>query len=736
MSKFMVVEMVCAVAFAVGFVALGADGSGADPRANAAEHAAQAAGGTAEVAGWTEANPFAKASTLPFQAPPFDKIKDSDYQPAIEEGIRRELIEVEAVANNPEPPTFANTIEALERRGELLTRVGNVFGNLTSANTNPTLQKIDTDTTPKIAAMNDAIYLNPKLFARVKAVYDGREAAGLQGEAKYLTERYYRDFVRAGANLSEADKEKMRGYNKELALLANQFQNKLLAATNAAGVLVDNKAALAGLSDADITHAADAATAAGHPGKWLITLQNTTQQPPQVYLKNRAVRERLFNASVERASHADHNDTQATIERQAQLRAQRAKLLGYPNYASYALETQMAKTPDNAFKLLTDLSPAATAKARGEAARMQNLIDEQKGGFKLEPWDWQFYAEQVRKSDYALDESQIKPYLEIDRVLQDGVFFAAHQMYGLTFEERKDIPVYQQDVRVFEVFDADGSSLALFYFDPWARPNKIGGAWTNAFVGESTLLKQKAVVTNTENFSKPPAGQPALVSFSDVITMFHEFGHALHGMLNLAAYPSSDVPRDFVEMPSQFNEHWALEPTVFANYAKHYKTGEPMPDELVAKIRKARTFNQGFATTEYVEASLLDLAWHTLPPDAPLQDAAKFDPEALEKYKVYMKDVPPRYHSPYFAHIWSGGYSSGYYAYLWAEVIDDDAYEWFVENGGMTRANGQRFREMILAKAGTEDAAEMYRAFRGRDASVTPLIEQRGLSEHASARVR
>jgi len=680
-----------------------------------------------------ETNPFAHPSPLPFHAPPFDKIKDSDYQPAIEEGMKRQLAEMEFIANSPEVPTFANTIEAMERTGEMLRRVQSVFNSMVSSNTNPTIRKVQTEEAPKLAAHRDAIYLNPKLFARVKVVYDQRTTLKLAPDAEYLVERYYRDFVRAGALLSVVDKDTMRALNKEQAQLSDQFRNKVLADTNASALVISDQAELAVLPAADIAASADAATKLGQAGKWVITLQNTTQQPAQTYLKDRSVRERLFNASCKRGDHGGENDTKSIVERLAQLRAQRAKLLGYSTFAAYALDDQMAKTPENAIKLMSDLAPSATDKAREEASQMQALIDKESGGFKLEPWDWQFYAEQVRKSQYDLDESAIRPYFELDHVLRDGVFYAANQLYGLTFKERKDIPVYQPDVRVFEVFDADGSSLALFYIDFFARPNKQGGAWTSSFLSQSRLLGTKPVVTNTENFVKPAPGQPMLLSFTEVTTMFHEFGHALQGIMSDVRYPNSRIPRDFVEVPSQFNEHWALDAAVLANYAKHYKTGEAMPSELVQKIRKSRTFNQGFATTEYLEAALLDMTWHMIPPDAPLQDADTFEPEALKRFHVYLLEVPPRYHTTYFSHIWGGGYSAGYYAYLWSEVIDDDAFAWFKEHGGMTRENGQRFRNMVLAHAGAQDSAAMYRAFRGRDPEVEPLLEERGLKPHAKA---
>jgi peptidyl-dipeptidase Dcp len=684
-------------------------------------------GGSATAAG---TNPFFQESTLPFHAPPFDKIKDADYQPAIEEGMKQQLAEVEAIANNPQPPTFDNTIVAMERSGALLTRVSHVFFGLTQADTNPTLQKVEEEETPKLAAHEDKIYLNPKLFARVKSIYDRRDKLGLDAEAKYLVERYYKNFVRSGALLSDADKTKLQALNQEEAKLTTDFRNKVLADTNDSAVVVDDKAQLDGLSDADIAAAADLAKERKLAGKYVIALQNTTRQPIVTFMKNRDLRERVLKASSERGSHGGENDTRAIVERLAQLRADKAKLLGYADYAAYSLDDQMAKTPQNAEKLLTDLVPAATAKARSEAADLQKMADAEGNHFKVDAADWQFYAEKVRKAQYDLDESQIKPYFLLDRVLKDGVFFAANKLYGVTFKERKDIPVYNPDVRVFEVFDSDGSSLALWYADYFQRPSKSGGAWEDVFVDQNGLTGTKPVVYNIANFSKPAAGQPALLSFDDVTTMFHEFGHALHAMFSRTKYPTfsgTSVPRDFVEFPSQFNEHWALDPAVFANYAKHYQTGEPMPQSLVEKIRKAHTFNQGYDTTEYVSAALLDLAWHSLAPGSPLQKVETFEPAALKRYKVDLPEVPPRYHTTYFSHIWGGGYSAGYYAYLWSEVIDDDAFYWFKEHGGLTRENGQRFRDMILSRGGTQDSAALYRAFRGRDPEVEPLLIERGL---------
>jgi peptidyl-dipeptidase Dcp len=679
---------------------------------------------------FTRTNPFSQPSDLPFGAPRFDRIHNEDYAPAIEEGMRQHLEEVDAIANQTTAPTFENTIVALERSGDLLTRVLKTFGGVTSANTNDTLQAVQTEESPKLAAHSDAIFLNDKLFQRVRAIYDRRVQLGLTPEQKHLVERYELDFVRAGAKLSEADKTRLRALNQEESKLTNEFQNRLLAATKAAALVFDDRADLEGLSEADIAAAAEAATERKLPGKWVLRLQNTTQQPAQESLRRRAVRQRLFDASIHRADRGDSVDTRSAIQRIAQLRAERAKLLGYPTAAAYVLDDQMAKTPDAAIKLLTEIGTPAVAKAHSESAKIRALLDRDVPGARVEPWDWQYYSGQVRNAEYDLDESQIKPYFELDRVLRDGVFFAANQLYGLTFKERKDIPVYQPDVRVFEVFDADGSPLALFYADYFKRDNKSGGAWMDSFVDQSGLLGTKPVVYNVANFTKPAAGQAALLSFDDVTTMFHEFGHALHGMFSHVEYPmltGTNVPRDFVEFPSQFNEHWALDPVVFAHYAKHYKTGAPMPQVLVDKIKKSRTFNQGFALTEYISAALLDMAWHTLPPGAPKQDVDAFETAALARYHVDVHEVPPRYRTTYFAHIWNGGYAAGYYAYLWAEVLDHDAYAWFVEHGGLTRANGQRFRDMVLSRGGSEDAATLYRAFRGRDPSVEPLLIQRGL---------
>ena len=675
-------------------------------------------------------NPFYATSTLPFHAPPFDKIKDSDYQPAIEAGMAQQLEEIRAIADNPAPPTFENTLVAMEKTGALFRRATAAFDGVTGANTNPTLQKAEEALAPLIAAHSDAIYLNSRLFARVQAVYNQRESLKLDPESQRLLEIVYQRFVHAGANLSDADKASLKKLNQEESTLSNAFKNKLLAATRDAALTTPDKAALAGLSDAQIASAAQAAKTRDQRG-YVIPLQNTTQQPSLTSLSDRTTRQTLFDNSWTRSERGGVNDTRATIARLAQLRTEKAKLLGFPNYAAWKLENQMAKTPEAALKFMDDLVPPATANAQSEAKEIQSVIDAQKAGFQLEPWDWNFYAEQVRKAKYDLDESQVRPYFELNNVLQNGVFYAANQLYGITFKERHDIPVYQPDVRVFEVTDANGKPLALFYCDYFKRDNKNGGAWMNEFVPQSKLLGTLPVIYNVANLPKPVEGQPALITFTDVITMFHEFGHALHGMFSNTEYPSlsgTSVARDFVEFPSQFNEHWATYPAVFNHYAKHYKTGEPMPADLAAKIEKSRTFNQGYALTELLAAAELDMQWHTLPPGSPLEDVDAFEKQALEKTHTALHDVPPRYRSSYFSHIWQNGYAAGYYAYLWAEMLDDDAYQWFADHGGMTRANGDRFREMVLSRGNTEDLAEMYKAWLGAEPSVQPMLKYRGLA--------
>ncbi|MBS0194301.1 MAG: M3 family metallopeptidase [Proteobacteria bacterium] len=698
--------------------------------------AAAPAHATAAAAAFTAANPFYAPSKLQFMAPEFDKIKVSDYTPALLAGMAQQRKEIDAIANNKAPPTFQNTIVAMERSGQLLTRVSKVFFNLSQSDSNDAIEKIEEDMAPKLSQHQDAITLNPKLFARIKAVYDQRAKLKLDPESERLVEKYYDQFVHNGALLNDADKATLKAMNERLATLFTLFGKNVLASTKDGAVVVDDKADLAGMSDADIAAAAAAAKGRGLDGKYLLTLQNTTVQPVLTSLKNRALREKIYRASIMRSDVAGPNDNRAIIAEMAQIRAQRAKLLGYPDFASYTLEDQMAKTPQAAIDLMTRVAAPAVAKAHAEAVRIQQQIDadakaDGKPTFKLEPWDWQYYAEQVRKAEYDLDEAQIKPYFELNTVLQDGVFFAAHQMYGLTFKERKDIPVYNPDVRVFEVFDPQGKSIALFYFDYFARDSKHGGAWMDSFVDQSRLLGQHAVVFNVCNFTKPAPGQPALISFDDVTTMFHEFGHGLHGLLSNVEYPyfsGTATPRDFVEFPSQFNENWAMEPSVFAHYAKNYKTGAPMPAELVAKIKKSGTFNQGYETLEYVEAALLDMVWHQLPADAPRQDVDAFETAALKKYNVDVPEVPPRYRSDYFQHIWGNGYAAGYYAYLWTAVLAQDAFAWFNAHGGMTRANGQHFEDTVLSRGGTKDAHQLWLDFDGAEPNVQPYLEKKGLT--------
>jgi len=678
-------------------------------------------------------NYFASASTLPFQTADFSKIKDADFKPAIEEGIKQQLDEVNKIAENTDAPTFENTLVALEKSGALLRRVNGVFNLLTGANTDSVLQKVSEDVAPDLSAANDAIFLNTKLFKRVETIYNQRAQLKLDSESNRLVEFYYQRFTLSGANLSDKQKDTLKSLNKEDASLEAKYTNQLLASAKAGALIVSDKTDLAGLSDEELASAAAAAKASKQDGKWMIPLQNTTQQPDLQSLTNRATRQKLFESSINRAEKGDSNDTRATILRIAAIRAQKAKLIGFPNYAALTLMDQMAKKPETVEAFLDRLVPAATAKAKMEAADIQKLIDSQKGGFKLEPWDWNFYSEQVRKAKFDLDESQVKPYFELNSVLQNGVFYAANQLYGLTFKERKDLPVWNKDVRVFEVFDKDGSSLALFYCDYFKRDNKNGGAWMDNLIGQSKLLGTKPVIYNICNFTKPAEGQPALISFDDVTTMFHEFGHGLHGMFANQQYLSisgTATPRDFVEFPSQFNEHWASFPQVFNNYAKHYKTGEAMPQALVDKIHKAATFNQGYRLTEILAAASLDMEWHTISAGTTIDNVDSFEAQALRKTHLDLPQVPPRYRSTYFLHIWSNGYASGYYAYLWTEMLDDAAFAWFKTHGGLTRENGQRFRDMVLSRGNTaEDLATMYRNWLGSDPDIEPMLENRGLVE-------
>ena len=677
-------------------------------------------------------NPFFTESPLPFHLPPFDRIKDSDYLPAFERGMADQLKEVDAITANPEKPTFANTVVAMERSGRLLNRVNVVFSNLKEANTDGEIERIDGVMAPRLSAQNDSIYLNAALFARVKAVYDQRSTLGLDPESLRLVERYYRDFVRAGARLAEADKTRMKALNAELASLESACSQNILNEKNASSVVVRDRAELAGLSDAEIASLEAQAKAENKPGAYVIALSNTTGQPPLGSLENRALRQRVMEASLARGSHGGTYDNQATIERIAKVRAEQAALLGYDSHAAYRVEDQMAQTVGDVDKLLAQLVPPAVAKARREAADMQGIIDQEHGGFTLAAWDWDFYSEKVRKARYAFDEAQLKPYFELNSVLENGVFFAAHRLYGLTFKERHDLPVYVPDVRVFEVFDADGQPLALLLEDFYARPSKQGGAWMNEYVSQSGLFGDKPVVANHHNIPKPPAGEPTLLTYDEVVTLFHEFGHGLHGIFSHVEYPTfagTNVPRDFAEYPSQVNEMWAAWPEVVKHYAKHYKTGEPMPEALLAKMLSTRKFNEGFATTEYLKATLLDQAWHTLKPDQIPTDVAAFEEATFRKYGAAFAPVPPRYRSAYFAHVFYIGYSAGYYAYIWSDVLVADSIEWFEKNGGLTRANGDHFRATVLSHGDSVEPKVLFREFTGGEPEIGPLLRHRGLDE-------
>ncbi|WP_229422122.1 M3 family metallopeptidase [Massilia aquatica] len=694
---------------------------------NVAAIAAPAAPATSLAA----ANPFAKLSTLPFHYPAFDQIKDEHFLPAYAAGMSDHLREVDAIANNRKAPTFDNTVVALERSGQLLTRVATTFSALQGANTNDTLDSIDREMSPKLAAHNDAVFLNAKLYERVKTLYDKRAKLGLDAESKHLLERYHKDFVRAGAKLSAEDKEKLKAFNSEIATMQTTFTQNVLKETNASALIVDTRAELAGMSEAAIDAAAADAKTRGHDGKFAIALVNTSGQPPLAVLTNRAVRERLMTASLQRGSHGGEFDNRGVVVKLAKLRAERAALLGYPNFAAYSLEDQTAKDTGAVNKLLSELAKPAVTNARKEADDIQKVIDAEKGGFKVGAADWAFYTDKVRAQRFNFDENQLKPYFELDNVLVKGVFFAAEKLYGLTFKERKDLPVYNPDVRVFDVFDANGKQLAIFLADMYARSNKQGGAWMNEYVSQSGLMGTHSVVANHLNIPKPPKGEPTLLTVDEVKTAFHEFGHALHGMFSNVKYPrfsGTNVPRDFVEYPSQVNEMWMIAPEVLANYARHYKTGEAMPKALLDKVIASKKFNQGFLTTEYLAASLVDQRWHQLGAAQVPTDVLGFEAAALKEAGVDFAPVPPRYRTTYFSHSFSGGYSAGYYAYLWSEKLDADTVEWFKENGGLQRKNGDHFRKTLLSRGGTADALDLFRNFRGREPKIEPLLNRRGLT--------
>lgn len=676
-------------------------------------------------------NPFAKPSTLPFQYPAFDKIKNEDFAPAFEEGMRQQSQEIDAIANSKSAPTFDNTIVAMERSGLLLNRVSTTFYNLVGCNTNPTLDALDKELAPKLAAHSDKIRLNEKLYKRVKTLYDKRAKLHLDAESAYLLERYHTDFVRAGAQLSAADKEKLTAYNGKIAALQTQFSQNVLKEANASALVVDTRAELAGMLDKAIDAAAALAKKDGLDGKFKVPVVNTTQQAPLSVLTNRATREKLLALSLARGSHGGDYDNRQLVLDLARARAERARLLGYPSHAAYMLEDQTAKTTDAVNKLLGEFAAPAVRNAKKEGDEIQKAIDADGGKFQATAYDWNFYSDKVRQARYAFDQNQLRPYFEYNTVLLNGVFFAATKEYGITFKERHDLPVYDADVRVFDVFDTDGKQMAIFLHDPYARANKRGGAWMNAYVGQNKLLGTHPVIANHLNIPKPAAGEPTLLTYDEVRTMFHEFGHALHGMFSNVKYPrfsGTRVPRDYVEFPSQVNEMWMAWPEVLANYAKHYQTGAPMPKELLDKVQASAKFNEGYRTTEYLAASILDQKWHQLGADQIPSDVLGFEATALHDAGVDFPLVPPRYRTTYFSHVFSGGYSAGYYGYLWAEKLDADTVEWFKENGGLLRKNGDRFRQMLLSRGGTMDAMDMYRNFRGRDAKIEPLLERRGLT--------
>lgn len=668
-------------------------------------------------------------STLPFGAPQFDKIHDADYLPAFREGMARQRREIDAIVNNAAKPTFENTVVAMERSGQTLTRVSAIFFNVQQANTNDAMDKVQETVAPELAAHNDAIYLNPKLFARVKYVHD-HPPAGLDPESKRLLAVTYQQFILAGAGLKAADATKLKALNQRISVLQTAFQQKLIAGTAKGALVVDSADALAGLTPDEITAAAEAAKARHMDGKWVIPLQNTTQQPAQRELTNRATRQKLFEQSTMRTQRGDANDTRATIAELAMLRAQKAALLGYPNFSSYALVDQMAKTPQHVQSFLHGLISANGPAAKNEAAELQALLDKDVPGATLQPWDWQFYAEKLRKQKYDINEQEVRPYFELDNVLKNGLFYAAHQLYGITLTERHDLPVYNPDVRAFTVTDSNGKDIGIMYFDFFKRDNKSGGAWMSNFVGQSTLLGTKPVIYNVLNIPKPPTGQPVLLNAENVVGIFHEFGHALNGFFANTKYPSlsgASTARDFVEYPSQFNEHWAFYPDVLKHYAFHYQTKQPIPQALLDKLQAASKFNQPFSLGELLAADELDLSWHSLPGTTNLEDVDAFETQALKTTGTNFDAIPPRYRTSYFAHIWGGGYASGYYAYMWTKMLADDSYAWFTAHGGMTRANGDRFRRMILSRGQTEDYATMFRAFYGKDPDVAPMLDGFGL---------
>ena len=677
-------------------------------------------------------NPFFSESSLYLKYPPFDKIKNEHYAPAFELGMKQHMQEIDSIALDQDLASFENTILSMEKAGSLLDRVSTVFYALTSAHTNDEMEKVRSEMAPKLSAHSDKILLNDALFQRVNTLYDNRMDLGLDNESVRLIEKYHTSFIRAGAKLNAEQKERLKAINSEIAVLQTNFSQNVLKEVNALAIVVDSKEKLEGLSESAIESASNEAKSRGMEGKYVIALKNTSGQPSLSSLKNRELRKRIHTTSLSRGSRGGEFDNREILTNVLRLRAEKAKLLGYENHAAYTLEVQTAQTPQAVNERLGSLAPKSLANAKREASDLQEMINASGESFSLSSWDWDYYTEKVRAERYSFDASQLKPYFEMDNVLQNGVFFAANQLFGLSFTERFDLPTYQEDVRVFEVFEEDGSTLALFIFDGYARSSKRGGAWMNSYVSQSKLSGNLPVVANHQNVAKPPKGEPTLMSFDEVITMFHEFGHALHGMFSNVNYPyfsGTSVPRDFVEYPSQVNEMWAVWPSILKNYAIHYETGEPMPQELLDKVLDTQKFNQGFATTEYLAASILDQALHQLNeseiPSA--EELIAFEKQALEDGGIAFEAVPPRYRSTYFSHI-IGGYSAGYYSYIWSEVLDADTVDWFKENGGLRRENGDHFRLSLLSRGGSREALSLYKDFRGRDAEIQPLLDRKGLN--------
>lgn len=676
-------------------------------------------------------NPFLSVSLLPYQAPRFDLISDSHYRPAFDEGVRRQREEISAIVNNPAPADFTNTLVALEQSGQLLARVTSVFFAMAGADTNPIIQELDEQFSAELAELGNNIWLNEALFERVKQVWQQRDSLSLDAESMRLLEVTWQRFTLAGATLAEEQKTLLRALNTEAATLQSQFQQRLLGAVKSGGLVVDYAHQLEGLSEDEISAAAEAAQEKGLNDRWLLALLNTTQQPALLSLQDRQTRENLFAAGWTRNQKGDANDTRELVLRLAEIRARKAQLLGTADYASWSMADQMARTPEQAFAFMRRIAPAARARAEQELADIQQVVDNEGGDFQAAAWDWLYYGEQVRRAKFSIDEAQLKPYFALDRVLRDGVFWAASQLFGIRFVERFDIPVYHPDVQVWEIIDANGEGIALFYGDFFARDSKSGGAWMGVFVEQSTLRAQHPVIYNVCNYQKPKAGHSALLSWDEVITLFHEFGHTLHGLFASQRYASlsgTNTPRDFVEFPSQIFEHWASEPQVFAHYARHHQTGEAMPEALRDSMFRAAKFNKGYDMSELLAAALLDMHWHSVSTETLPQDVDTFEATALQAENMDLSAVPPRYRSSYFSHIFGGGYAAGYYAYLWTQMLADDGYQWFVEQGGLTRENGQRFREAILSRGNSTDLAELYRQWRGHDPKIEPMLENRGLS--------